>query len=111
MVQANLWTMPQPLIDAIRDVFGPGDRTFKAIGKRAAHAYRVWGEKYGPWTPTQAQYALDVVVAAVVRSEGDRARCYASLSDAVNHEVVDAGFKKRAAKKVDISRELAELAA
>lgn len=106
------FVMPGPLSDAVRDVFGPGSRTFGAISRRCAHAYRVWEEKYGPWSPEQAQYAQDLVVAAVTRSGGERARCYAAFDRSVHHETVDAGFKRRSvASTLNLADELDELAA
>lgn len=104
--------MPVALTDAVRQVFGPGSRTFTAISRRCQHAYRVWEEKYGPWTPEQAQYAENLVVAAVTRSSGVRAHCYAAFDAAVHHETVDAGFKRRGAERsLDIDRELEQLVA
>lgn len=105
------FVLPQGVTDAVRHAFGPGSRTFSTIGRRVEHAFRVWEEKYGPWTPAQAKYATDLCVAAVAREPNSRALVYSRLDSIVHHETVDAGFKRRAgAATLDLNSELDQLA-
>lgn len=102
------------IIDQIRAMFGPGSRTFTAIEKRVRFAYQVWQGKYGPFSPEQAEYAEKVILRALGSAEHltdpghRRALVYARLDGCVNHEMIDAGFKARAARGLDIQQELAE---
>lgn len=101
--------LPDAVVDAIRSVFGGGSQTFGVIQKRVAHAFNVWTQKYGPWTPAQAKYATDLVVAAITTEPMERPLVYSRLDAVVHHEIVHEGFKKRSGATVDVSRELAEL--
>lgn len=110
--ELDVFRMPDAVVDAVRDAFGGGSRTFGVIQRRVAHAYRVWEEKYGPWTPEQARYACDLTVAAVTREPRERPLVYSRLDSMVHHETVDAGFKRRAGLvTLDVNRELDGLAA
>jgi hypothetical protein len=98
---------------------GTGGRTARALDRRISHALRVWDEKYGPLNAVQEAYADAVLAAAIRKGEAeaghDRGKRYSfvqnKIGQAVNHEVVDGGFRKRAEKLIDVSAELAGEAA
>jgi hypothetical protein len=124
--ELNLDYWPERTFAAARACFGEGvynraGRTYKALDRRVRHALRVWDEKYGPLNAEQAAYADEVLARAIQRGETDagqdRAKRYrfvqATIGRAVNHEVIDAGFKRRATveQMVDITAELADVLA
>ena len=85
-------------------IFNGQGRTFKSLNRRIVHTLRVWEEKYGPFNEAQEQYASKVLTHAVVRAragaDGAPSLLYpyvlAAIARMVNHEKVDAGFKRRA---------------
>ena len=99
---------PYEAAEAAYEVFGPRvfngqGRTFKSLNRRIVHAVRVWEEKYGPFTEEQEAYAGKLLAWSIrqgAKGAGmDKSRLYAfvlsSLAKMVNHERVDAGFKRR----------------
>ena len=85
-------------------IYNPESRTHKSLSRRVQHALRIWAEKYGPLSASQALYA-DSVLAAALRSAardaaGDRGKLFqyaqAQIGRMVNHERVHAGFLQRA---------------
>lgn len=97
-------------------VYARGGRTAKALERRINHARRVWAEKYGPLSTDQEDYADAVLASAIRRGARDGQAAdgtlysfvQAEIARRVNHEEVDAGFKRRAAAKIDVAAELAE---
>jgi hypothetical protein len=111
---------PEKTFAAAKACFGPAvyartGRTGRALDRRIGHALRVWDEKYGPLSPEQEAYADDVLAAAISRGESEAGRdpakryafVQAQIGRMVNHERVDAGFKRRAVE-LDVSAELGE---
>lgn len=107
--ELGLEYLPQKTFAAAEEIFGgsiynPTSRTFQSLSRRVQHALRVWAEKYGPLTQEQAEYADDVLAAALRKAArdagGDRSKLFrfaqATIARSVNHEVVDQGFKRRA---------------
>lgn len=96
-------------------VYNRAGRTYKSLDRRIRHALRVWDEKYGPLNVDQAAYADELLAAAITRgvkdAGPDRQKRYqyaqANIGRAINHEVVDGGFKRRASALIDVSAELA----
>lgn len=121
-LEADYW--PGATFEAAKACFGPAvyartGRTYKSLDRRIRHALRVWAEKYGPLTPDQEGYADRVLAAAIkdgeVKAGRDGGKRYAfvqaNIGRVVNHEVVDAGFKKRAPELIDVAAELAQAVA
>lgn len=107
------WHLPVSVSDRVRALFGPGDRTFKAILRRYRFAMRVWDGKYGPLNPEQAEYAESVILWALnvdPNHPNPRAAVYERLDRVVHYERVHQGFLSRASATVDITAQLAELA-
>src|SRR3954469_3777985 len=103
--------LPQLVTDSIREQFGPGSRTFAALGKRVRHALRVWGEKY-ELNDEQYAYAIGllcriITLASDVTDAGHkRARVYTALDSVVHHERTHAEMMQRANVTLDLDREL-----
>lgn len=121
-LEADYW--PERTFDAAKSAFGPAvyarsSRTYRNLDRRIRHALRVWDAKYGPLSAEQEAYADAVLCSAVARGAKragrDRSKLYsfvqAEIGRSVNHERVDAGFKARRGELVDVSAELAEVAA
>jgi hypothetical protein len=97
----RLW--PAAIFDAAKSVFGPSifnaqGRTYKALDRRIRHCLNVWDEKY-ELNAEQLEYADKVICRAILSAaSGDNKYALAlhQLEQAVNHEVVHAGFKARA---------------
>lgn len=105
---ARGWSWPIGATEAAYTVFGPAifncqGRTWKALNRRIAHAMNVWDEKYGPLGRKQEDYVDKVLTWCVeqgaqdAREKGGSPYPYVLnlLIKAVNHEKVDAGFKRR----------------
>lgn len=108
------FVLPVPIIDRVLVLFGPGRRTFDAIGKRCKFALKVWDGKYGPLTPEQHEYAVGVLLWALdvpATHPNPRAAVYERLDRVVHHERTHAGFRAREGELVDVSAALGELAA
>jgi hypothetical protein len=99
---------PDEVGEAAFEVFGPRvfnsqGRSFRLLNRRVRHALSVWEQKYGHFSDSQESYAGSVLAWAIRRGAreagGDRANLYPyvlhSLAGIVNHEKVDAGFKRR----------------
>lgn len=91
------------LFEKAREVFGR--EVYKAwpqIAFEYEHAlWRVWNPTYGPLTPQQLDYAVEIICHALDRIKGcDNlyAAYKAELRRLWNHDRVDAGFKARAEK-------------
>ena len=88
----------------------------KALDRRIRHCMTVWVERYGPLNQEQEYYLDQVLSFSIiggVRDAGSnrvkrRQFVMNNLAKAVNHEVVDRGFKSRANKKIDASSEVRE---
>jgi hypothetical protein len=112
--EEQVFVLPVSVTEAIRITFGSGKRTFDAVTRRVRFSYRVWQDKYGPWTPEQGEYAEELCLWAIRQaSKGttpghSRALVYTAFDRIRNHENTDAGFKRRAAETVDITAELQE---
>lgn len=99
----DVFVWPQKVFDAALALFGPrmyarGGRTFRVLDARVKHACRVWDDKYGPWTPEQAEYAADLLASAFVapRIEGNPyASVLSRLDRIVHHDRVHQGFLRR----------------
>lgn len=117
---AVLW--PEGVMDAVAkhvspSVHNPESRTFKSLDRRIAWAVGTWMERYGPMTDAQRSYMATILIWAVRNTAreagGDKRRMYSHLlteiSSLVNHDTVAAGFKSRAARTVDVSRQLVRL--
>ena len=103
----NGW--PDEVGETAFSVFGPRifnsqGRSFRLLNRRIRHALDVWDQKYGVLNDAQEAYAGAVLAWAIRRGRdeagGDRSHLYPyvlhSLGGVVNHEKVDAGFKRRA---------------
>jgi hypothetical protein len=117
----RMW--PAPVFDVCVEVFGGamyavGSRLRVALDRRIGHAQTVWNRKYGPLNPAQEQYLSSVLCGAIrsgeqdcaeVKARGEKAEAMpfvlTKLDKVVNHELVHAGFKKRAGG-VDMRAEL-----
>jgi len=118
--QDLLW--PLPVREAAEAAFGglihnPNGRTHKALDRHIRHALRVWRRRYDGMNAEQYEYAGDVL-AAVIRSASTRAPkddrhryVYAALQRVVNEPRLDEGMKRRAARAIDLSEELAGVGA
>lgn len=120
--EALLSFWPEPVFEAARAIFGDvvfnrDSRTYVALDRRIRHALRTWEARYGPLVQEQRDYAHTVLIAALRRGSedagSDRRKLYpfvqSRLGLSVNHEIVDAGFKRRA-QLVDTAPILAALA-
>jgi hypothetical protein len=79
----------------------PYSDTWKLVIQRAEHALRVWNAKYGPLSAEQWEYAGELVEYALehaIEAPGPNERYAwfnAKLTMLLNHESVDAGFRRR----------------
>lgn len=84
-----------------RNPLTPYTRTWKLVLSRSEHALWVWNDKYGPLNASQREYAEELLAYALTeaRSAPDCNSTYAffnaTLTRLLNHETVDAGFKRR----------------
>lgn len=119
---AALW--PDGVMEAVAEHVSPSvwnaeSRTYKSLDRRIRWATSVWVDRYGPLTKDQREYMSELLIAAVKKaateSGGDKRKLYpflhTNISYLVNHETVHAGFQRRAAALVDVSGQLAGLAA
>jgi hypothetical protein len=110
---------PHAVAEAAYEAFGGSlfnqqSRTFKSLNRRISHAIAVWEEKYGPFNEQQEVYATRILMRCIQKGHAlagtDRTKRFpfvlAFLAQAVNHEKVDRGFKKR---ESEFTSELAEL--
>lgn len=117
----SLW--PDGVMDAVAQevsasVWNPESRTYKGLDRRIRHAATVWADRYGPLNEKQRSYMSSLLIAAIrkAKEEGgdDKRKLYPAIHTKIayllNHEAVDAGFKKRATHLVDVSEQLAVVA-
>jgi len=104
-------TFSEAVWQAAADTFGkkrghanpltPYTRTWRLVIERAEHALWVWNDKFGPLTPSQRQYATDLIVYSLKKAQEapDCNAVYAhfitTLVSLINHERTDAGFERR----------------
>ena len=110
---SNAW-VPELTFEAAVKVLGPQlhnpeGKTAKALTRRCRHALEVWTQKYGSLNDYQMVYADEVLASCVLRADSEEVRTkfgYALylIGQAVNHERVHEGFKKRGGlREVEIS--------
>ena len=120
-LRLSFW--PGQVFETAVDVFGPAinnpqSRHRLSLDRRIRHALAVWGGKYGPLNPEQEKYASSVLCAAIrsgkqAWAEQGRPKhppviafVLKRLEQAVNHERVHDGFRKRDGR---VKRDLAEV--
>lgn len=111
----RLW--PDEVFACAVDVFGPQlnnpkSRTRLSLDRKIGHAIRVWQERYGPLNADQERYVSSVLCNAIRTGAEDRAAAapgsslipfvLARIGRVLNHEVVHAGFKRRATPRITV---------
>ncbi len=104
------WVLPIEVLAALKGRFPmAGKKTIEAVERRCKFAHRVWADKYGPLTLDQGRYAIELMVWVIGQSKGSYPFLYAGFDRIINHENVDAGFKKRAGDVETITFDAMEL--
>lgn len=117
--EEEAFVLPVAVVDEIkRRLPKAGMRTFQAIEKRCKFAWKVWDGKYGPLTPEQADYAVQLLAYCIRRGAELHAAhggpapqpyVYKQFDRILNHENTHEGFQRRAAQTIDITDTLKEV--
>ncbi len=111
LLRTDAW-LPEGTFAAAVRVFGscmyaPTGKTRMSLARRVGHAYEVWTEKYGSLNAEQEAYADEVLAACIRRADhtdNPFAAFQYQIGQAVNHERVHEGFKRRGGlRKVEIA--------
>jgi hypothetical protein len=101
------WELPPDVQGELRQA--TNGRTIPAFITRAKFAHQVWLDKYGPFNVEQGQYVRELLLWVIRTSGGDRGKLLGRLDDLVNHESVDAGFKRRKGDVPEVKFDAMEL--
>ena len=101
------WVVPTEVMSLVRQKY-PQRRTIEAVSRRCRFAHRVWSEKYGPFNFEQGRYAIELML-YIINSSAGHAQMYGRFDEMLNHETVDAGFKRRRDGEPEVKFDAMEL--